>query len=151
MHLSTGLLPVTNSLGNYHGYFHNLGICAWVTSYGCVNVIIHTWFLEDSSSGIQNLGHVHSGLPAWLYVYDFMHVFFFTYYDWITECVFSFICYSAAFTRTDSQACFPISSTVYLELAATNSSDRWFSVLISRLKKFLLPPAPLKLWPYGAV
>ena len=53
-------------------------------------------------------------------------------------------------------------NTATNELTATNGSHQWFSVFKSRLKTFLfnqaftehwsdLPPAPLKLQPYGAI
>jgi len=67
------------------------------------------------------------------------------------------------FMRTDfSKRAFRSFSTDCLELTATNSSHQWFSDCFkSRLKTFLfnqtftehwsdLPPAPLKLRPYGA-
>ena len=86
-------------------------------------------------------------------------------YRRITEHVCSRILRSSAILCWSNgslgQTCFLIFSIFCLELAATSSSHS-LSVFKSRLKTFLfnqafiehwsdLPPAPLKLWPYGAI
>ena len=87
--------------------------------------------MQIGSSDVQSLQHVHSSLPA---------------RPNYGMCLFALICHPAAgpIVHQDRlfQACFPVFSTVCLELAATNSPDQQLPVCFkSRLKTFLFTHA----------